>query len=253
MMIYVLEIAYKGTKYHGWQIQKNAHTVQAEINNAIAILLHQTVETLGCGRTDTGVHAEQQFVQFETTAKFIPAKFVFQLNAILPKDIFAKKIFTASANFSVRHDAIKRSYEYRISRVKNPFLDHICSFYFQRDLDVAVMNSAAEILLRYTDFQSFCKYHTAVDNFECTICSAHWAEEHELLVFYISANRFLRGMVRAIVGTLLQVGVGKITIEDFEKIIRSKDRKAAKQAAPPEGLFLTSVEYPAGLLSKLCC
>jgi tRNA pseudouridine38-40 synthase len=250
-LIYILEIAYKGTNYHGWQIQKNAHTVQEELNNAIASLLSEPVDTLGSGRTDTGVHAEQQFLQFETVIKFDPEKFLFQVNSILPKDIFVKHIFYAYTYFNVRHNATKRSYEYRISRWKNPFLNDICFFYYPRNLNVGLMNKAAKTLTRHIDFQSFSKYKTAVEHFECTIFEAYWQEKNGLLIFHITANRFLRGMVRAIVGTLLEVGLGKIDIEKFEQIILAKDRKAAKHAAPPEGLFLTNIKYPRSMLKLL--
>ena len=248
-MKYVLEIAYNGTQYHGWQIQKNAHTVQAELNKTLSTLLGSEIETTGSGRTDTGVHAEQQFVQFETTEPIDnPQKFLFQANAILPKDIYIRHLYTAKEDFSVRHDAISRSYEYRISRRKNPFLQNLCCFYFHRELNVSLMQQAADILLKHKDFQSFSKYHTDVDHFECTIHRALWEETDDLLIFHITANRFLRGMVRAIVGTLLETGLGRISIVDFEKIILARDRKAAKHAVPPEGLFLTKILYREGAI-----
>lgn len=242
-MRYLLEISYKGTNYHGWQIQINAHSVQEELNNALKILLSQEISTIGSGRTDTGVHATQQFVHFDSNEITDFTQFLFRLNAILPKDIFAKKIISVADNFSARHDAVLRSYEYRISQTKNPFLENQCCYFYKRDLDIEKMNRAAKYLYQYSDFQSFSKYKTAVKDFECLISHAKWQYESELLVFHISANRFLRGMVRAIVGTMLDVGMGKIKVEEFEKIILKKDRCAAKFAAPPEGLFLTQVKY----------
>ncbi|MDX2189237.1 MAG: tRNA pseudouridine(38-40) synthase TruA [Bacteroidota bacterium] len=242
-MKYILEISYKGTLYHGWQIQKNAHTVQAELNKAINTLLKTEIETFGSGRTDTGVHAKQQFVEFIYDDVIDSKLFLFKLNALLPKDIYVHHIYTAESNFSVRHDAIKRSYDYHISLVKNPFKQEICCFLFQKSIDVDLMNSAAKVLLNYTDFQSFCKYHSDVDHYICTIYEAYWERENDDLIFHITANRFLRGMVRAIVGTLIEIGLRKINISDFEKIILEKDRKAAKYAVPPEGLFLTKVQY----------
>ncbi len=250
-MRYVLELSYKGTNYHGWQIQKNAHTVQAEINNGIQTLLKQPVETIGSGRTDTGVHAEEQFLQFDFDEKFDASKFIFRLNAILPPDIFIKNIYAASDDFSVRFNAIQRSYVYKISLTKNPFLKDICCFYFKQMPDVELMNKAAKILLQHTDFQSFSKYHTAVNHFDCTITIAYWEIQNEMLTFHISANRFLRGMVRTIVGTLLEVGQKNISIEDFEQIILKRDRIFAKASVPPQGLFLSKVKYPEGLLKRL--
>lgn len=250
-MRYVLELSYKGTNYHGWQRQINAHTVQDELNNALRKITKTDVETIGSGRTDTGVHAAQQFVQFDHSLIENPAKFILQLNAILPFDIFIKHIYLAENEFSARFDAVERSYEYRISFTKNPFLKDLCCYYFKPKLNLDLMNEACSILLKHIDFQSFSKYKTEVNHFECTISEAKWQIESELLVFHISANRFLRGMVRAIVGTMLKVGEGNISVSEFEQIILKKDRIYAKAAAPPEGLFLTKVRYPDGLLQLL--
>ncbi len=242
-MRYLLEISYKGTNYHGWQIQKNALTVQQEVNRALETLVLKPVSTLGSGRTDTGVHALQQFAHFDSDTIINLQKFIFQLNAILPKDIFIKSLTQVDSNFNARHDAKSRSYQYRISTTKNPFLEDVCCFYFQRNIDMDLLNLCAKIILQNTDFQSFSKYKTDVNHFECTIFDAIWHQQHELITFEISANRFLRGMVRALVGTMLEVGIGKLSITDFENIIKKKDRCAAKYAAPPQGLFLTKVQY----------
>lgn len=255
-MRFVLDIAYRGTAYHGWQVQENAHTVQAELNAALQTLLQQPgLETIGSGRTDTGVHAEQQFVQFDvgenSTPNTQPAEFVYRLNAILPKDIFVKNLYSAADNFSVRHDAVSRSYEYRISRSKNPFLIGQCCYFYKRELDIEKMNSVCPVLLQHSDFQSFSKYHTDVGHYRCTIEEAVWKEENGLLVFHITANRFLRGMVRAIVGTLLNIGTRKMATEEMENILAQKDRKAAGHAAPPEGLFLTRIVYRPGALKLI--
>lgn len=249
-MRYLLEIAYKGTAYHGWQIQKNAHTVQVELNNALSIYFKIKTETIGSGRTDTGVHCEQQFAHFDYSEKVIFNDFIHRINAILPKDILVRNIYHVSSEFNARFDAQSRSYQYRISKSKNPFLTHLCCFYFKTTIDVEKMNRAANILLKHTDFQSFCKYKTEVNHFECTISEAYWKEENGLLVFNITANRFLRGMVRAIVGTLLEIGIGKLPEAEFENIIMLKDRKFAKFAAPPEGLFLTKVTYPSTVFNQ---
>ncbi len=250
-MIYILELSYKGTNYHGWQKQKNAHTVQDELESAISTLLQLKIDTIGSGRTDAGVHALQQFVQFDTSAIKNPAKFIFQLNAILPHDIVVNHIYSAGDTFNVRFDAIERSYEYRITFAKNPFLSNECCFYFRPQPDIQLMNTAASILYQHTDFQSFSKYKTEVNHFNCTVSQAFWAIENDLLVFHISANRFLRGMVRAIVGTLLEVGQKKITLHDFEEIIRQKDRVFAKESVSPDGLFLTKVKYPESMIALL--
>jgi tRNA pseudouridine38-40 synthase len=218
--------------------------VQGELQNAIYKILGEEVTTLGSGRTDTGVHAKQQFVQFQTDREIDYPKFMHKLNGILPRDIAVKNIFNTDENFNVRFDAISRSYEYHICMEKNPFLQGLTFFLFKPDLDVEKMNSVAKTLFQYSDFQSFSKYHTSVNNFECTIMKAYWEKSGKNLVFHITANRFLRGMVRAIVGTLLEVGFGKITESEFKKIIEARDRKAAKYAVPPQGLYLTKILYP---------
>jgi tRNA pseudouridine38-40 synthase len=240
---YFLEVAYNGTHYHGWQLQANAHTVQAELNRALEVLLRQPVETLGSGRTDTGVHATQQFVHLDCEADLVTDSFLHSLNALLPADVSVTSIFPVSETAHARFDAISRSYEYRICHEKNPFLQKMCYRYRARP-DVAKMNEAAQLLIRYDDFECFSKVKTEVNNFRCTITQAQWVYEGTLLVFHISANRFLRGMVRAIVGTLLEVGEGRMTVDAFEQIIRGKDRRMAGRAVPPEGLFLTRVQYP---------
>jgi tRNA pseudouridine38-40 synthase len=250
-MRYVLELSYKGTNYHGWQRQINAHTVQDELNAAIRKIAKSEIETIGSGRTDTGVHATQQYVQFDCEEIINPPKFILQLNAVLPFDIFIHRIYKVDNEFSTRFDAIERSYEYRISFTKNPFLKDLCCYYFKPKPNLDLMNEACSILLKHIDFQSFSKYKTEVNHFECTISEAKWQLESDLLVFHISANRFLRGMVRAIVGTMLKVGEGNISVSEFEQIILKKDRIYAKAAAPAEGLFLTKVKYPEGLLQLL--
>lgn len=240
-MRFFLEIAYKGTRYHGWQIQENAHSVQAEINSKLSKLFGK-VTTMGSGRTDTGVHAEQQFVQFDLEVPFTQ-EHLCKLNTMLPKDIAIKNIFCVKAHASARHDPVHRTYEYRIFRTKNPFISEL-AYYFSRPLNISEMNIASSSLLAHSDFQSFSKVKTSVDHFLCNIHHAQWDERGDFLVFTITGNRFLRGMVRAIVGTLIKVGLGKISAKDFESIIVAKDRKVAGQAAPPQGLFLTKIVYP---------
>lgn len=239
---YFIELAYKGTKYHGWQIQANAHTVQAALHKALSTLLKEEVDTIGSGRTDTGVHALQQFVHLDTNKPLHPHPHIYQLNALLPADIVVKNIFPVARETHARFDAISRSYEYRISPHKNPFLTDMCYLY-TKPLDLEAMNEAAALLLTHQDFTSFSLVKTEVNHFICYIYEAYWQKSGDLTVFYIRANRFLRGMVRAIVGTLLEVGLHRLTIEGFEQIIQHKDRRVAGRAVPPEGLFLTHVQY----------
>lgn len=249
---YVLDVAYNGAGFHGWQIQQNAMSVQQTLNQALQTLLQLEIETFGSGRTDTGVHALQQYVQIENDIEILdPQKFIFKLNAILPHEIAVKHIFKADSKFSVRFDALFRKYEYRIAFDKNPFLQKQVLFLFNRTLDIELMNKAAQILFQHTDFQCFSKYHTEVSHYICHIYEAEWRMEGSLLVFHIKANRFLRGMVRAIVGTLLRVGKHEIDLAGFEQIILSKDRKNAGFSVAANGLFLTEVGYKEGDLIKL--
>jgi tRNA pseudouridine38-40 synthase len=245
-MRYILDISYKGTGYHGWQIQANAHSVQAELNNALEKILRKKVETIGSGRTDTGVHAEQQIVQFDWEEPLDTKQLMYKLNLVLPFDISVQWISRVKDNFSARFDARARTYEYRIVRKKEVFSREL-ALYLTAPLDVELMNKASEVLLSYNDFQCFSKYKTNVDHFLCDMFVAKWEEKGDWLIFTIKANRFLRGMVRAIVGTLLEVGTGKMNLSEFEKVIESKDRKFAGIAVPAKGLFLTKVDYPSEL------
>jgi tRNA pseudouridine38-40 synthase len=246
---YFIEIAYKGTKYHGWQIQANAYTVQEAFNRALSTLVKEEVDTIGSGRTDTGVHASQQFVHVDTSKILQIHPHLYQLNALLPADIVAKNIFPVAEKAHARFDALSRSYEYRISLQKNPFLKDM-SYLYTKPLDVVAMNEAAALLCKHEDFTSFSRVKTDVNHFLCTIEEAYWKNTGEQLIFYIRANRFLRGMVRAIVGTLLDVGLHKLTIDGFEQIIISKDRRLAGRSVPPDGLFLTSVVYDERILKS---
>jgi tRNA pseudouridine38-40 synthase len=239
---YFIELAYKGTHYHGWQIQANAHTVQAAFNRALSTLLKEQTDTIGSGRTDTGVHALQQFVHLDTHKPLHNHPHVYQLNALLPDDIVVKQILPVAGTAHARFDALSRRYEYRISLQKNPFLKDM-SYLFTKPLDVTAMNEAALLLLQYEDFTSFSRVKTDVNHFLCKIYEACWKNSGDLLIFYIRANRFLRGMVRAIVGTLLEVGLHKLTIHGFEQVIIGKDRRLAGRTVPPDGLFLTQVQY----------
>ncbi|QRR01098.1 tRNA pseudouridine(38-40) synthase TruA [Dyadobacter sandarakinus] len=243
-MRYFIEFSYKGTAYNGWQRQNNALGIQEVLEGALQKILRQEVEVTGSSRTDTGVHATQQFAHFDLPNEVSdPDQLVYKLNSLLPFDIAVANILPVGDDVNSRFAATSRMYEYRISFVKNPFLkDQAC--FMRPGLDVKRMNEAAAVLLMHTDFESFSKVHTNVNNFRCTISEAEWTEAGNMLIFRVRANRFLRGMVRALVGTMLDIGRGKRSVAEFEEIILSKNRKKAGAQAPAEGLFLVEVAYP---------
>ena len=241
-MRYFIELAYKGKNYHGWQIQPDAISVQGKINKVISTVLRENIIITGAGRTDAGVHASQMFAHFDTD-KILNNDFGFRLNALLPDDIVIYNIKLVHNDAHARFDAHSRSYEYKIWLGRNPFsLDTSWQLYNQK-LDIDLMNQAAEILYEYEDFECFSKVKTGVYTFNCNVTNAIWVLKDNELTFHISANRFLRNMVRAIVGTLIDVGTKKITINDFKKIIDSKNRSNAGTSVPAKGLFLTKVAY----------
>ena len=242
-MRYFIELAYRGTRYHGWQVQPNAPSVQGQLNQALETILRHPVETVGSGRTDAGVHAARQFVHLDTPVALHNDPYLYRLNALLPPDISLRNIFPVADATHARYDALSRSYEYHIIGRKDPFR-HGLSYCYHRTPDVALMNEAAARLLLHSAFQSFSKVQTDVNHFRCTLKQAYWAGDGDVLTFHVTANRFLRGMVRALVGTLLEVGEGKLSVDGFEDVIRSRDRGRAGRAVPPEGLFLTDVTYP---------
>jgi tRNA pseudouridine38-40 synthase len=242
-MRYLLEIAFKGTHYHGWQIQHNALSVQEVVNEKLSILAGENIETLGCGRTDTGVHATSYFVHFDVSKKLEEDKFIFKLNQILPLDIAAYSFQEVSPDFNARFDAISRTYEYHITHQPNPFITDT-AWYQYGSLDIQAMNTAARLLIGKKDFECFSKVHTQVNNFICDVTEAYWTQDKQKVIFTITANRFLRNMVRAIVGTLVEVGRGKLQPDDVQRILDSKDRSSAGQSVPAHGLFLTKIIYP---------
>lgn len=246
-MRYFIEFSYKGTAYNGWQRQNNALTVQEVLEKSMTTYFRRPIVLTGSSRTDTGVHAEQQFAHFDSEEEILSTeKVVNSLNGMIPYDVAVRGIYRVQDDINSRFAATHRRYEYRIAYAKNPFLInqvYVC----KAKLDVEKMNEAALLLLRYTDFESFSKIHTNVNNFRCAITEAIWRQEGELLIFSIQSNRFLRGMVRALVGTQLMVGTGKIAVADFEAILQARDRKKAGPQAPAEGLFLVEVGYPVGL------
>lgn len=242
---YFIEISYKGTNYHGWQVQPNALTVQEVLDKALSTYFRQPVETLGCGRTDTGVHATQFFAHFDlqNTNLTNPEQALQSINSLLPFDISASKLIETGPAAHARFDATLRSYEYHIHYSKSPFL-HDLSWLLRDRLHVANMNKAAALLSAYTDFSCFSKSNTQVFTNNCKISRAEWTETKQGLIFHISADRFLRNMVRAIVGTMVEIGKGKLSPEAIHEIIKSKNRSNAGASVPACGLYLTRVEYP---------
>lgn len=240
-MRYLLELAYNGTNYQGWQIQPNGITVQEVLNNAISVITRQSIETVGCGRTDTGVHARQYFAHFDSEQE-LPQHFLKSLNGILPNDIAVHDARMVNSDFSARFNAISRTYEYHIVFEKDPFLTQLAVRWFH-DLNVDAMNKACQDLIGEKDFACFSKVNTDVKHYECNLLSARWYYREHVLVFEVTANRFLRNMVRAMVGTLLQLGEGKFSYERFREILESKDRRNAGVSVPAHGLYLVSIEY----------
>jgi tRNA pseudouridine38-40 synthase len=239
---YFIELSYNGKNYHGWQIQPDAISVQEKLNDAISTLFQKKIAVVGAGRTDTGVHAKQMFAHFDIDIALKDTS-VFKLNSILPNDITIHTIFLVEDEKHARFDAKNRTYEYQIYLGRNPFLlDFSWQIHSQKP-DLVLMNEASKLLLEYEDFQTFSKVKTEVYTFNCNVIEAVWKQEDNLLTFYITANRFLRNMVRAIVGTLVDVGLEKISIADFRKIIESKNRSNAGFSVPAKGLFLTKIKY----------
>ena len=241
-MRYFIEISYKGTHYHGWQIQPDAISIQEVLTKAVSTILQEEIEIVGAGRTDAGVHASQMFAHFDSDTA-LDNSYIYKFNAILPNDIVIHDCFEVSKDLHARFDAIERSYEYRMFLGRNPFLLETTHQLHQQVLDVEQMNEAAKTLLNYSDFECFSKVKTDVKTFLCDVSRAEWILDGEYLTFHISANRFLRNMVRAVVGTLLEVGLGKMSIEEFKGVIESKKRSNAGVSVPAKGLFLTKVKY----------
>jgi tRNA pseudouridine38-40 synthase len=241
-MRYFFQISYNGKNYHGWQSQANAEGVQEVVEKVLSTVLREKIAIVGSGRTDTGVHCAQQFFHADIEKEFSVDKLIIQLNAFLPKDIAIHSIQQVKDAASARYDAYERTYEYHITRIKDPLKVGLAYYYFKA-LDLQTMNKAAALLCGTHDFECFSKVKTDVNHFICDLKKAKWNEKDHSLVFTITANRFLRGMVRAVVGTLLDVGSGKITLKEFQDILKSKDRKKAGMNVPPEGLYLMEVKY----------
>jgi tRNA pseudouridine38-40 synthase len=240
---YFIEFAYNGKNYHGWQYQPNSISVQEFLNKELSTLLRTETDVTGAGRTDAGVHAKQMFAHFDNEEITGIPLLIQKLNSFLPKDIVVYNLVALHQKAHARFDATARTYEYHIHTYKDAF-ENEGSWYYFHPLDVDRMNDAATLLLNFTDFKCFSKTHTDVNTFNCDIKEAFWVQHGTRLVFTISADRFLRNMVRAIVGTLVNVGLNKITVDDFSNIIKSRDRNKAGLSVPAHGLYLTKVVYP---------
>jgi pseudouridylate synthase I len=245
MARYLIHMAYNGSRYHGYQIQPHSISVQETVENCLSLKLGETVSITGCGRTDTGVHARDFTAHFDFPDELDEARrmqLVNKLNSFLPKEIVIFNIVPVADDAHARFDALDRTYRYYVNIRKDAFNFPYAHRVFEK-LDVDRMNEAASLLLKSEDFTSFSKVHTQVNNMRCHVTHAQWVERDGQLVFEITANRFLRNMVRAIVGTLLLVGKGKITVQDFQDIIEQKDRCKAGDSAPAHALFLENVRY----------
>ena len=238
-----MKLSYNGAPFHGWQVQPNAVSVQSTIEEALSTVLRENISIVGAGRTDTGVNARQMYAHFDYD-KEIPdfGKLINSLNRLVGKDIAIYDIIKVADDAHARFDATARTYKYFVTHKKSPFL-YPLSWHCPQSLDYEKMNEACEVLKRHIDFTSFSKLHTDVKTNNCRIDYAHWQQEGEMMVFTITADRFLRNMVRAVVGTLVEVGRGKISVEEFEQIILKKDRCSAGTSMPPQALFLWKVDY----------
>lgn len=244
MTRYFLELSYKGTRYSGFQTQENAETVQGEVEKAFRILQRLPVEMVGSSRTDAGVHALQNYFHFDYEGALHP-DFVYKMNAILPRDIVVHGVREVAPEAHCRFDAVSRYYRYYIYRAKNPFLEDRAYFY-PYTVNVEEMQAAAAILMEYEDFTTFSKRNTQVKTFKCRITHSKWLWEKECLVYEVEANRFLRGMVRALTATMLRVGRGKMELDEFRQVIEGRDNTKAHFDVPGRGLFLTAVRYEGG-------
>lgn len=249
-MRYVLDISYKGTHYAGWQRQNNAFTVQEELEKALSTVLSHQISVMGAGRTDAGVHARQLIVHFDFVGS-LPSKLQHSLNGILSRDISVNHLYKAqSKDFHARFDAISRAYTYQCIRKKSPFYQE-SALWLRHPVDIEILQEASQVLLQHKDFASFCKARADNKTNICRIDHAYWEEKGDLLLFHIQADRFLRGMVRSLVGTLLEISRGKRPPNDMQRILEAKDRKEAGPSAEACGLFLTEVNYPAGSFTSI--
>ena len=248
-MRFFIQFSYFGKAYHGWQYQPNAITVQEVLENGMSKLLNSPVSLMGAGRTDTGVHAKEMYAHFDIDVLENISEYIFRLNSFLPNDIAVDRIFEVEDDAHARFHATARTYEYKIDKKKDPFSTDLAHF-VKKDLDVVQMNNAAALLLGKKDFECFSKSNTDVYTNICDLREAKWEQKNDKLVFTITADRFLRNMVRAIVGTLINVGLGKYPADYVNTILKSKDRTKAGVSVPAKGLYLTSIVYPNTILKN---
>ncbi|MCE2843917.1 MAG: tRNA pseudouridine(38-40) synthase TruA [Chitinophagaceae bacterium] len=242
MKRYFLELCYDGASFGGFQIQNNVDTIQGAVQSALKTLYREDIELTGASRTDAGVHALQNFFHFDTDTA-ITQKQVYNLNAILPNTIVIKAIYEVPPTTHCRFDATSRSYIYKLHTQKDPFLEGR-SWYYPFPIDFSLLNQATQTLLNFTHYESFSKKNTSVNTFECSVSKALWQVEGTNLYFHIDSNRFLRGMIRGLVGTLLQVGRGQITVEEWMDIVASNNEQRVDFSTPAYGLYLSAIQYP---------
>ncbi len=243
-MRYFIELSFKGTNYFGWQIQPDAPTVQEKLNSSLSLLLREKIEIVGAGRTDSGVHAKLMIAHFDSDRVESLDNLKHRLNSLLPDDISVYRIYEVQSDAHARFDAESRSYIYKIFLGRDPFELETTWQIHNKDFDMDLMNEACKVLLKHKDFKAFSKSKTDVKTYECVIFDAEWVLDNNQLNFNISANRFLRNMVRAIVGTMLEIGQGDLSIADFEKVILSRNRSNAGKSVPARGLYLSDIKYP---------
>jgi len=244
---YFIDLSYKGTLYSGFQVQKNSNTVQGEVEKAFYVILRRPVTLVGCSRTDAGVHAFQNFFHFDFEEN-LNLEFIYKVNSLLPSDIAIKQIHQMHPGAHARYDAISREYEYRVYKTKNPFLKDT-GYYYPFKINIELIHEACAIVKHANNFFAFSKTNTQVNNYTCIVSDSHWQTKKDVHIYHIKANRFLRGMVRLITATLLQIGRGKITIEDFCLLFNSTTKKC-ELSVPPHGLFLKEVAYPEDYFSN---
>lgn len=245
-MRYFIKLSYFGKYYNGWQIQKNSESIQGILENRLKILLKQHINIIGASRTDSGVHAKQMFAHFDFDKK-IDKNLIFKLNSFLPKYINIYNIYKVKNNAHARFDALSRTYKYFISLGKNPFYKDLSWIWAHGSLSIKKMNQASFLLINNNNFKSFCKKSKNNENYKCKIYKAYWSYNKNFICFTIESNRFIRNMVRCIVGTITDVGKGKREIKDLIRIINSEDRTKAGISAPAKGLFLTKIKYPSNI------
>ena len=244
---FFIEVFYKGTNYSGFQVQENANSIQAEVEKSLSVFFKESFSLTGSSRTDAGVHALSNYFHFDSSllSSYTSQRLnraIYNLNAILPADIVIKRIYPVKDDAHCRFDAVSREYKYFIYQQKDPFQSDR-AYYYPYKLDLGILNEAAAVLKSYHDFTSFSKRNTQVKSFDCSIHKSEWIEVENRLVYTVTANRFLRGMVRGLVGTMLKTGTGKLTLPRFREIIETKDCSNADFSVPPQGLFLVNVQY----------